>query len=254
MAYRLTKENLKFWGRVGRRLLPNPRNLYTSPMKVLIVDDNFKLRSNIREFLRAHSVLWEEAANGEEALTKAQTSEYDVIVLDMNMPIMNGQTCLARLRELAIYTPVLALTSNSLVSDKLDVFALGADDYVTKPFDLSELLARLTALYRRSQNGGTAPNEVVLSSCRIDLDKRRVFDLENQEIPLANKEYRIVEFLAMARGNPKSKGDILEAVWGERQEDLGLDTMTLDVHLSSIRKKIGPDAIKTLRSIGYVME
>ena len=221
-------------------------------MKILIVDDNFKLRENIREYFREYSILCEEAHDGKEALEKVFSGEYDAIILDVNMPYIDGREFLTRIRARDMKVPVLALTSNSLVQDKLELFRLGADDYVTKPFDLDELLVRTQALTRRF-NGTVTTKIQIEGDTLIDIDRCRVVR-NGEEIQLPNKEYRIVEYLAMHRGIPKTKTDILEHVWGERQENLNLDTMTFEVHISSIRRKLGKDFIRTIRGIGYMIE
>ena len=220
-------------------------------MKILIIDDNFKLRENIREYFREYSILCEEAYDGQNALEKVGGGNYDVIILDVNMPHINGREFLEKIRAAGSEVPVLALTSNTLIQDKLEMFRLGVDDYVTKPFNLDELLARVKALYRRHRDhiGQT----IEIGDTIVDLDRCRV-TRGDEEINLPNKEYRIVEYLAINRGNPRTKTDILEHVWGEQQENLNLDTMTFEVHISSIRKKLGKDFIMTIRGIGYVIE
>ena len=141
-------------------------------MRILIVDDHPKIRANIRSFLRLASIDSDEAVTGKEALEKCQLYPYAVIVLDINMPIMDGRTFLKILRESGDDTPVLALTSDTLLSDKVRVFDLGADDYLTKPFESAELVARIRSLARRSEK--PLDNQRSVGDCTIDMDRMRV--------------------------------------------------------------------------------
>lgn len=222
-------------------------------MKVLIVDDNFKLRENIIAFFEEYHILSEQAHDGAEALEKCIGTTYDVIILDVNMPHVDGRTFIKELRDKGQDVAVLALTSNTLMTDKLEMFQLGVDDYMTKPFDLEELLARVRALHRRKTGTALQPRITLKNSIVIDLDKCHVYK-DDIEVHMPNKEYRIIEFLATNRGLVKTKGEILEHVWGERQEVLNLGSMTFEVHISNIRFKLGKDIIRTMRGIGYMIE
>lgn len=162
-------------------------------------------------------------------------NQYDIIVLDMNMPEMNGGEFLFQLRERGFSVPVLVLTSNNLIDDKAEMFALGADDYLIKPFDMRELEMRILSLGRRRERA--IETEISFADYKICLEKRIVLKA-GEKVDLTSKEYAILEFLARHKGFPKTKTDILEAVWGMRESELNADSITLEVHISSIRKKL----------------
>ena len=191
----------------------------------------------------------EGAIHGGEALEKLYMN-YDVIILDMNMPVMNGAEFIQKIREQRNYIPVVVLTSNSMMEDKLEMFSLGADDYLTKPFDLRELEARITALYRRKEK--TIENVILFWDYELEVGKR-VLKKWEEIIDISNKEYGILEYLWRNKGYPKSKSDILEAVWWIREQHLGMDSITLEAHISMIRKKLGKDLIQTIKGVWYII-
>lgn len=219
-------------------------------MKILIVEDHMKIRENIVSFLRIKWHTAEGAPNGKMA-QEMLVHQYDIIVLDMNMPEVGGREFLRYLREKKIFIPVLILTSNNFIDDKMEMFSLWADDYLTKPFDMRELEARILALWRRREK--KFETEIVFSNCCIFLEKYLVLQ-NNVRVDLTSKEYAILEFLARNKGFPKTKTDILEAVWGLREAELNIDSIVLEVHISSIRKKLWKNIIKTVKSIGYIIE
>lgn len=137
-------------------------------------------------------------------------TNYDVIILDMNMPVMNGEVFIRKIREQSIYTPVIVLTSNSMMEDKMTMFSLGADDYLTKPFDLRELEMRILALGRRKEK--VIESHITFGEYSLDTARHTLMK-GNDSIDIGNKEYGILEFLGKNKGFPKSKTDILEAVW-----------------------------------------
>ena len=142
------------------------------------------------------------------------------------------------------------MTSNSLLEDKLDTFELGADDYLTKPFEFEELFARIRALSKRKNHD--TQDIVTIGNIEIDPVKMNV-KKAGETLVLSGKEIRILAFLAENLGAPKSKTEIFEHVWGESGETLDFDSITLEVHIANIRKKIGKDFIKTIRSVGYFL-
>lgn len=220
-------------------------------MKILIIEDHPKLRENISKYLKANSYLPESAFNWKEALEKISYSKYDLIVLDVNMPIMNGREFMKKFREKDKKTPVIALTSNSMLDDKVEMFDLWVDDYLTKPFELKELEIRIRALLWRKEK--VIDDIFKIWDITINYSQKKVYKKDSQ-VDLSNKEYLIIEHLTKNKWYPKTKIQILEHVWWEQEENLELSSTTLEAHISSIRKKIGNDFIKTIRWIGYIIE
>lgn len=220
-------------------------------MKILVIEDHPKIRENIITFLNLKGYVAEWAIHGEEALYKVSDSGYDILILDVNLPIMNGKEFLKKIREKWNTTPVIALTSNSMLEDKLELFSLWVDDYVTKPFELLELEARLQSLFRRKEK--MIEEKSTIWDLEIDYVRHKILKW-GEEIAVSNKEYLIIEFLTKNRGIPKNKVEIFEYVWWEREENLDMSSVTLEAHISYIRKKFGKNIIKTIKWVGYVIE
>lgn len=220
-------------------------------MKVLIVEDNPNLRENIVFLLKKQNIMAEGAENGKTALEKACQYEYDVIVLDVNMPYMNGKEFLKAYRALWKSTCVIALTSNGLLEDKIEMFDLWVDDYLTKPFETQELIIRIKALVKRGEYVEDDTKEVW--SVQINYSSSKIF-LDGEEIYVPHKQYLIVEYLSKNLGYPKSKTQIMQYVWGEAEENLELDSTTLESHIYALRKKLWKQFIKTLKGTWYIIE
>lgn len=220
-------------------------------MKILVVEDHPKIRQNIITFLNLKGYVAEWAIHGEEALYKIAESWYDIIILDVNLPIMNGKEFLKKMREKWNTTPVIALTSNSLLEDKLELFSLWVDDYVTKPFELLEIEARLQSLFKRKEK--MIEEKTKIWDLEIDYVRHKIMQA-GKEITVSNKEFLIIEFLTKNKGIPKNKVEIFEYVWGEREENLDMSSVTLEAHISYIRKKFGKNIIKTIKWVWYVIE
>ncbi len=220
-------------------------------MKILVVEDHPKLRENIIKFLKISSYIAEWAFNWKEALEKISLNKYDIIILDVNMPIMSGREFIKKLREKWNNIPVIALTSNSMLDDKLDMFDLWVDDYMTKPFEFKELDARLKAILKRKDK--KIEKQIKIDSILIDLNNHKIFK-DNKEVEFWNKHFLIIEFLVRNRWIIKSKNSILEKVWGEAEENLNLSSTTLEAHISVIRKKLWKDFIKTIKWSGYIIQ
>lgn len=218
-------------------------------MKLLMIEDHPKIRNNLIEFFSIKWYTAEGALHWQEALTMLH-AHYDIIILDMNMPIMDGKTFIAQLRKSGNQTPVIVLTSNSLIDDKITMFDLGADDYVVKPFEMRELEARVIALARRKEK--TIEEIIQFSGYTIDIG-RKIIKKWEQIIELSHKEYWIIEYLARNIGYPKSKIEILEAVWWLREAELAMDSVTLEAHISTIRKKLWKSIITTLKWTWYLV-
>ena len=220
-------------------------------MNVLFVDDEKDLTSALSAILMQHNYTVDCAYNGEDGLEYALSGIYDVIVLDVMMPKMNGFEMLKRLRAKKIETPVLMLTAKADVSDKIDGLNIGADDYITKPFDTQELLARIKALLRR----GSQYKDNALSVGNTVLD-RDTFELVvgDKKIALGKKEFQIMEILMINAGKCVEKERLIEKIWGY---DSDAEYNTIEVYISFLRKKlaaIGSSAeIRSLRGIGYTV-
>ena len=176
-------------------------------------------------------------------------AHYDLIVLDIMMPVMDGLTFLQKSRAAKLATPVLILTAKDDVDDVVKGLDAGADDYLVKPFDFKELLARVRTLIRR--NSGNATNEIYADKLKIDLSKKLV-ELGGQSIELTGKEYEILEFLMLNKGRILTRDQIKEHVW---DFDYTGGSNVIDVLIKNIRKKLGEcDVIQTKRGLGYVVK
>ncbi len=220
-------------------------------MKILVVEDHPKIRQNIVKYLNLKWFRAEEAIHGEDAKDKVKINDYDVIVLDVNMPLLNWREFTKFIRSTGNNIPIIALTSNSLLDDKLEMFSLWVDDYLTKPFEFEELEARIKALLKRKDKD--IKNNIKVKNIELDIDKHKVYK-DWKEVELWNKEYMILEFLFLNQSYPKSKIAILEHVWWEQEENLDLWSVTLEAHISFLRKKLWKDLIKTIKWVWYVVE
>jgi two-component system, OmpR family, response regulator len=213
-------------------------------MRLLIIEDDQLLQRSLAAGLREENYAVDTADDGESGLFKATGADYDCIVLDGMLPVFDGWEVLRRLRPLKS-TPVLMLTARDAVPDRVRGLDAGADDYLTKPFDSDELLARIRALIRRSS--GQASNVIEIGGVAIDTAARTVSE-DGREIPLTAREYALVEYLALHRNNVVSRSELYEHLFDEDDDTL---SNLLDVHVSNIRKKLGPDFITTRRGHGY---
>ncbi|HSH95376.1 MAG TPA: response regulator transcription factor [Roseimicrobium sp.] len=216
-------------------------------MRILIVEDEPDLLNSLAKALREENYAVDTASDGEDGFYKAESNDYDALVLDVMLPKMDGWEILRRLRETK-QTPVLLLTAKDAVRDRVRGLDSGADDYLTKPFDLDELLARLRVLIRRGA-GKVAP-VLEIGPVILDTSARRI-TLDGAEISLTAREYSLVEYMAMHRGQVVTRTDLYEHLFDE--DDSSLSNL-LDVHVSNVRKKLGQDFIVTRRGHGYCIE
>ena len=213
-------------------------------MRVLVVEDETRLLRNLTKALREEGYAVDAAADGEEGLYKAQNNEYDAIVLDVMLPKLDGWQVLERLRKTK-KTPVLFLTARDAAADRVRGLDGGGDDYLVKPFDLSELFARLRSLIRRTADRSSP----VIAIGKTSIDTRaRTVAVEGKPIPLTAKEYMILEYLAQHRGKVITRTELYEHVFDERSDTL---SNLLDVHVYNLRKKMACDLIATRRGHGY---
>jgi two-component system OmpR family response regulator len=216
-------------------------------MRVLIVEDEPDLLAGLAKALREEGYAVDTAADGEEGLYKAESWPYDAIVLDVMLPKLDGWELLQRLRK-SQKTPVLMLTARDRSADRVRGLDTGADDYVVKPFDLPELLARLRALIRRA--AGQTRTLLEIGQVIIDTAARTVA-CAGEPVSLTAREYALVEFLALHRGEVVTRTRLYEHLFDE--DDSTLSNL-LDVHVSNVRKKLGHDFITTRRGHGYCIE
>ena len=216
-------------------------------MRILIVEDEPDLLAGLARALREEGYAVDTAPDGDEGLYKAESWDYDAIVLDIMLPKLDGWGVLQKLRR-SKKTPVLMLTARDASRDRVRGLDTGADDYVVKPFDLPELIARLRALIRRS--AGLSRNVIEIGDVAIDTGARHVTHC-GQLVALTAREYALVEFLALHRGKLVTRTTLYEHLFDE--DDSTLSNL-LDVHVSNVRKKLGADFITTRRGHGYCIE
>jgi len=218
-------------------------------MRVLLVEDEPRLAEMVRVGLVSEGFVVEVGADGADGLWRGTEGEFDVIVLDIMLPKLNGYDVLRTLREHGVWTPVLMLTAKDGEYDQADAFDLGADDYLTKPFSFVVLTARLRALQRR----GAPERPTVLTAGDLSLDPaRRRVARGDTVIALTPREYGVLEFLLRNKGTVLSKAQILAAVWDAHYDG---DDNIVEVYIGYLRRKIdtpfGRQAIETMRGMGY---
>ncbi|MCC7377228.1 MAG: response regulator transcription factor [Verrucomicrobiales bacterium] len=216
-------------------------------MRILIVEDEPRLLHNLAKALREEGYAVDTATDGSEGLVKAIDCDYDAVVLDVMLPGLDGWQILERLRRKK-KTPVLMLTARDATRDRVRGLDAGADDYLIKPFDLAELMARLRALIRRA--AGQADSTLTVRDLVIDTRARTV-SRNGEAITFTAREYAILEFLVLHRGEVVTRTAIYEHLFDETDDTL---SNLVDVHVFSIRRKIGPDLIATRRGQGYCIE
>lgn len=217
-------------------------------MRILIVEDEADLLAGLAKALREENYAVDTADDGEEGFYKAESWDYDAMILDIMLPKLDGWEILQRLRKMGKKTPVLMLTARDASRDRVRGLDTGADDYLVKPFDLDELLARLRALIRRSAN--QTRSQLEIGDVTIDTAARTVAN-KNQPVILTAREYSLLEYLAVHRGEVVTRTALYEHLFDE--DDSSLSNL-LDVHVSNIRKKLGGEFITTRRGHGYCIE
>ncbi|MEM9430780.1 MAG: response regulator transcription factor [Pseudomonadota bacterium] len=216
-------------------------------MRLLLVEDDADLSARLVGTMVERGYLVDLSVNGEDGLHLAETSAYEAMVLDIGLPILDGLTVIERLRARDNRVPVLLLTARDGWRDKVAGLRLGADDYLAKPFETEELLARLEALIRRS-HGESRPT-LTIGDLTLDLGARTVTRGQDP-VHLTPGEYRALACLAVNRGTVVGKIALTEQIW---QEETDRDLNAVEVIIARLRKKIGPDVIQTKRGHGYVI-
>ncbi len=220
-------------------------------MRLLVIEDEKKVASFIKKGLEEETYVVDVAYDGEEGLLLAQQGEYDLIILDLMLPVIDGLEVLSRLRAEKNDVPIILLTAKDSVEEKVTGLNKGADDYLTKPFAFSELMARIRVLLRRGR--AETKTELQIDNLTLDLVSHKV-KRNGEEIELTGKEYSLLEYFLRNQGKVLTRTMIAEHVW-----DYNFDTFTnvIDVYVNHLRKKIDKNFPKkllhTLRGVGYIM-
>jgi len=221
-------------------------------MRILVVEDEKDLNNIITKHLKKNNFSVDSVFNGEEALEYLDYGTYDLIILDIMLPKVNGYEVIKKLRENKNETAVLMLTARDSIEDKIKGLDLGADDYLIKPFDFGELLARIRALVRRKY--GNTSNTMEIDDLCIDIAKKTVVR-GGKNIELTGKEYEVLEYLIQNKGHVLSRDKIRDSVWDYGYEG---ESNIIDVLIKNIRKKIdignSKQLIHTKRGLGYVLK
>jgi two-component system OmpR family response regulator len=217
-------------------------------MRLLVVEDEPDLARTLRKALQEEDFVVDVAHDGEDGLFNALEIPYDAVVLDLLLPHVDGWSLLTALRRAGRRTPVLVLTARDSIDDKVRALNLGADDYLTKPFALTELVARVRALIRRAS--GQPDPELLIGDVTVDTAARRVFR-NGALVDVTAREYAILELLARRRGTLVSRATIQAHIYDDAADVL---SNTIEVHVSSLRRKLGRDIIQTRRGEGYMVD
>jgi two-component system OmpR family response regulator len=215
-------------------------------VRLLVIEDEPDLLAAIAESLRENGYAVDEAGDGKTGLFKAEGTDYDAIVLDLMLPGLSGWDLLKQLRKTKP-TPVLILTARDATPDRVRGLDAGADDYLTKPFELVELQARLRALIRRS--AGQAEARIVIGDLTLDTANRTAYQ-NGKPVSLTPREYALVELLAMHKNKLVTRTMIYEHLFDESSDTL---SNLVDVHVANVRRKLGKDLIVTRRGEGYTI-
>jgi two-component system, OmpR family, response regulator len=214
-------------------------------MRVLVVEDEPKMATLLRRGLVEEGHAADVTRQGEEAVWLVEAHQYDAIVLDVILPGMTGYETCRQMRSAGVWTPVLMLTARDAVEDRVAGLDAGADDYLTKPFSLAELLARLRALVRRGDV--ERPTELVVGELRLDPASRRVWR-DGDEVQLSPKEFALLETFMRRPGQVLSRLQLLEHAWDFAYENR---SNVVDVYVRYLRQKLGRDLFETVRGAGY---
>ncbi len=223
--------------------------------RLLIVDDEPNILELLAASLRFAGFEVQTAANGQQALAIAQTYRPDLLVLDVMMPEIDGFTVVRRLRESGVRSPVVFLTARDTTQDKVTGLTLGGDDYVTKPFSLEEVIARIRAVLRRTSAAASAPesrSRLTFADIELDEDSHEVFKA-GEPVSLSPTEFKLLRYLMQNAGRVLSKAQILDHVW---HYDFGGEANVVESYVSYLRRKVDttePRLLHTLRGVGYVL-
>ncbi len=216
-------------------------------MKILIIEDEKAVADNLKVGLEQHRFMIDIAYNGQDGYRLIEDYDYDIIILDLMLPDMAGEDLCRRIRKEKTESFILMLTAKKQVENIVEGLNCGADDYLTKPFEFSELLARIRTLLRRTSKN--KENILKISDLKMDLDKEQVF-IRDKEIKLTKKEFMILEYLLRYKGQLVSRNQILEHAW---DRNVDIFTNIVDTHIKNLRRKLGKSGrfVKTIYGLGY---
>lgn len=214
-------------------------------MRVLLIEDDALLASGLQVALRRALYTVELVADGAAAVTALRDNAFDLAILDLGLPGLDGTAVLQAVRSGGNDLPILILSARDAMRDRIGGLDLGADDYLVKPFDLDELLARLRVILRR--RGGRAINRIVLGALVLEIDSQRV-TIRDEPVELKRLEFMLLKLMAESPQRVYSRAQLEESLygWGE-----GAESNTIDVHVHHLRRKLGADVVKTIRGVGY---
>jgi DNA-binding response OmpR family regulator len=217
--------------------------------RILIVEDEDRIASFVAKGLRAEGHLTTTVGDGAEGLDHALSGDYDLVVLDIGLPSMDGFEVLDQLRSQGSKVPVIVLTARDSVGDTVSALEGGADDYMPKPFRFAELVARVRLRLRQEHANGAAPRVDVIESGGVRLDVRtRRAEVGNRQVDLSAREFSLAEIFMVNAGQVLSREQLLDHVWGM---DFDPGSNVVDVYVGYLRRKFGADAIQTVRGMGY---
>lgn len=217
-------------------------------MRILLIEDDENLNRQLAQMLRDADYVVDCAYDGEEGHFLGDTEPYDAVILDIGLPQMDGVTVLDKWRQAGRNMPVLILTARDRWSDKVAGIDAGADDYVTKPFHIEEVMARIRALIRRAAGHATAT--ITCGSIELDVKSSKA-TLDGEILKLTSHEYRLLSYLMHHQGEVVSRTELTEHLY---DQDFDRDSNTIEVFVGRLRKKIGADWIETVRGLGYRMQ
>jgi DNA-binding response OmpR family regulator len=223
---------------------------------ILAVEDEDKIRTALVDFLEFHGFTVQQAADGLEAESIVNKKKFDLILLDLMLPKISGEQLCTRWRQNGLQTPIIMLTAKGQEKEKIAGLDIGADDYITKPFSLEELLARINAVLRRTDPARAVGQNFKFGDLDVNMSALKV-KRGNKEIEISRREAQILQFFAANPNRVISREELYENVWGEQMSELG--TRTTDMHIAKLRSKIErntsePQIIQTVRGAGYKYE
>jgi DNA-binding response OmpR family regulator len=223
---------------------------------ILIVEDEQKIRTALRDFLEFHGFRVSEAVDGLEAERAVANKRFDLILLDLMLPKISGEQLCTKWRQKGLQSPIIMLTAKGQQKEKITGLNLGADDYITKPFSLEELLARIRAVLRRTDPARAVGQSFRFADLDVDIGALKI-KRDNEEIEITKREAQIIQYFAANPNRVVSREELYKEVWEEIMTELG--TRTMDMHIAKLRSKIEPDSaepqiIKTVRGAGYKYE